>query len=39
LPSDLLSHRQTRVKPVLVEMKGDADSDVQYYAGQALKKC
>jgi serine/threonine-protein phosphatase 2A regulatory subunit A len=30
---------QTRVKPVLVEMKSDADSDVQYYAGQALKKC
>lgn len=32
-------HNQTRIKPVLNEMKADTDSDVQYFSGQALKKC
>jgi serine/threonine-protein phosphatase 2A regulatory subunit A len=30
---------QNRVKPVLNEMKSDSDADVQYFSGQAMKKC
>lgn len=30
---------QTRIKPLLLEMKTDADSDVQYFSSQALKHC